>query len=103
MNDFCIDFSRLLKNNETVKLNVANSSKGPHAGNKVQITKDNNRTHYYYDKPTTIDVGGKKIKNVIDYSTIKFKDGTTNNGQSFDITTTKSHINAYTHDNKFYV
>lgn len=64
---------------------------------------DSGRVLCSFDKPTSLNIAGKKIKGVSEYSYINYSDAATKNGKYYQIHKPNSDISLYTHDNKFYL
>ncbi len=103
MSGYNIDFSYLLPNKSKISmLSIPQNEKGPLKPKHITYMKDEKgRLYGIMDKPQTINIGGHKFKNVLDYVVTNFADAATDNGKLFDITTPESDITAYTHDGKF--
>lgn len=102
MNDFRVDFASILNKNTSLRLSLADKRKGPLKPEQILISKDDKGfTSYYMDKPNSIDVGGKKIPNVYQYTTMNFSDASTDKGRVYSIRTPESDISAYMKDGKF--
>ncbi len=102
MNSYNIDLAKTLSPNKQITLSLTQPRKGPLKPITITAFKENDvRTHFIYQKPQNINIAGQNIKKVYDYSVVKYKDAATQNGKLYDITTDKSRISLYTHDNKF--
>lgn len=104
MNNLCFPVVDMIPVNKSVTVKIPKDNRYISGFNSVEMYKqENGRVWSTFDKPVQINVGGKKINDVLEYSTIKYTDGVTKKGRSFDIVTKDSYINAYTHDGKFYL
>lgn len=101
MDSFKIDFNSITR---PLKVRMSPQPKAPYNTNLISITKDrNNRLYYDFEKPTTINIGGQKISDVLEYSVKKYQDAATDKGKIYNIVTNNSDITAYTHNDKFYM
>ncbi len=102
MSGYGVDLSYVLPNKAKMRIPIVPHQKGPYKPQFISYMKDHaGRLCATMDRPQALNIGGRRINNVMDYVVSNFVDAATDKGKLYAITTPSSDISAYTFDGKF--